>query len=90
MLARRKRKQRWSDLSSHQQRAIIASGVVQNALLAAALIDLRRRPAEQVNGNKRLWVAVSFVNFVGPIAYFIYGRKRQVATPFAESDPVLT
>ena len=76
MRVRRKRKQRWSDLSSRQQRAIIAAGVVQNALLVAALIDLRRRPAEQVNGNKRLWVALSFVNFVGPIAYFALGRKR--------------
>jgi hypothetical protein len=76
MRVRRKRKQRWSDLSSRQQRAIIAAGVVQNGLLVAALIDLRRRPAEQVNGNKRLWAAVSFVNFVGPIAYFAFGRKR--------------
>jgi hypothetical protein len=81
MWARRKRKKRWSDLSPRQQRAIIAAGVVQNALLVAALIDLRRRPAEQVKGSKRLWVAVSFVNFIGPIAYFVFGRKRDVATP---------
>ena len=27
-------------------------------------------------GDKRLWVAASFVNYVGPIAYFTYGRKR--------------
>ena len=80
MRVRRKRKKRWSDLSPLQQRAIIAAGVVQNALLVAALIDLRRRPAEQVKGNKRVWVALSFVNFVGPIAYFVYGRKRE-ATP---------
>ena len=76
MPSRRKTKKRWSDLSPRQRRAIIAAGVVQNGLLAAALIDLRRRPAEQVNGSKRLWLAVSFVNFAGPIAYFVYGRKR--------------
>ena len=70
------RKKRWADLSTEQKRAIIAAGVVQNALLAAALIDLRKRPAKQINGDKRLWVAASFINFVGPIAYFLVGRKR--------------
>jgi hypothetical protein len=72
----RPKKKRWSDLSADQQRAIIAVGVVQNALLAAALIDLRRRPADQIHGSKRLWVALSFINFGGPIAYFLIGRRR--------------
>jgi Phospholipase_D-nuclease N-terminal len=71
----RARKKRWADLSTGQKRAVIAAGLVQNALLAAALIDLRRRPAERINGDKRLWVAASFINFVGPIAYFLAGRK---------------
>ena len=44
--------------------------------MLAALADLRRRPAEQINGSKRLCVAASFVNFAGPIAYFAFGRKR--------------
>jgi hypothetical protein len=76
MWARRNRSKRWSDLSSPQRRAIVATGVVQIALLTAALIDLWRRPAEQVNGSKRRWVAISFINFVGPAAYFAFGRKR--------------
>jgi len=38
-------KKRWQDLSAAQRRAIIAAGVVQNSLLVAALVDLRRRPA---------------------------------------------
>ena len=70
------RKKRWADLSTAQKRAVIAAGVVQNALLVAALIDLRRRSAKQINGDKRLWVAASFINFVGPITYFVVGRKR--------------
>ena len=69
-------KKRWADLTSSQRRAIVAVGVVQNALLAAALIDLRRRPARQVKGDKRLWAAASFVSFLGPISYFLFGRKR--------------
>jgi hypothetical protein len=69
-------KRRFSDLSPAQRAAIGAAGAVQVGLMAAALIDLRRRPARKVRGGKRLWVAASFVNFVGPIAYFTYGRKR--------------
>ena len=35
---------------------------------------LRGRDARRVNGDKRVWVAASFVNFVGPLAYFAFGR----------------
>ena len=69
-------KKRWSDLSPAQRRAIIAAGVVQNSLLVAALVDIRRRPQKKVRGDKRLWAAASFVSWVGPIAYFTYGRRR--------------
>jgi hypothetical protein len=69
-------KKRWRDLSGRQRAGITGAGVVQLGLLAAALTDLRRRPAKQVRGSKRLWIGVSFVNFVGPIAYFVFGRRR--------------
>jgi phospholipase D-like protein len=69
-------KRRWSDLSTAQRGAIVAAGVVQNGLLVAALIDIRRRPARKVRGPKRRWAAASFVSWAGPIAYFTYGRKR--------------
>ena len=70
------RKTRWSDLSPVQRRAIIAAGLVQNSLLVAALVDLRRRPTKKVRGDKRLWAAFSFVSWIGPLSYFTYGRKR--------------
>jgi hypothetical protein len=69
-------KKRWGELSERQRGAIVGSGVVQLILLAVALADLRRRPPEQVNGPKPLWLAISLVNFVGPVAYFAFGRKR--------------
>ena len=69
-------KKHWSDLSPAQRRAIIGAGIVQNSLLVAALVDIRRRPQKKVRGDKRLWAAGSFVSWVGPIAYFTYGRKR--------------
>ncbi len=69
-------KKTWSDLSGTQRRAIVGLIAVQLTLLTAALTDLRRRPARMVNGDKRVWTAVSFINFVGPAAYFAFGRKR--------------
>ena len=69
-------KKRWSELTTAQKRAIVLSGTVQIALLAAALLDIYRRPEEEIRGNKLLWTLVSFVNFVGPISYLLFGRRR--------------
>ncbi len=69
-------KRRWSGLSTAQRQGIVLSGTVQSVLLAAALMDNYRRPGEEIRGNKVLWVLVSFVNFIGPISYFLFGRKR--------------
>ena len=52
---------------------------MQVTLLAAALWDISHRPAAGINGSKRAWTAASFVNFIGPIAYFLFGRKRAEA-----------
>ena len=67
---------RWGDLSSTQRKAVVLSGVVQLGLLAAALADIYRRPAQEIRGDKRLWAVVAFVNYVGPISYFLFGRRR--------------
>jgi hypothetical protein len=69
-------KKQWNDLSPQKQATIGLAGLIQVALLGAALIDIRRRPAEQINGSKKLWTLVAFINFVGPITYFVFGRKR--------------
>lgn len=71
---------RWQDLTSTQRRGIVMLGALQLALLTAALLDLSRREEEEINGSKRLWAALVFVNFVGPIAYFVFGRRRHVAS----------
>ncbi len=69
-------KKRWEELSNIQKGAVVLSGVVQLGLLAAALGDIYRRPAEEIRGGKRLWAAAAFVNFVGPVSYFLFGRRR--------------
>ena len=67
---------RWGDLSQRQRSAVIGAGAVQIGLLVAALADLSRRRPDQLRGSKAMWTALSFVNFVGPLAYFRFGRRR--------------
>ena len=61
---------KWSELTTGQRMAGTFGAVLQVTLLAAALWDLWHRPADEIKGDRRVWTAVSFVNFVGPIAYF--------------------
>jgi hypothetical protein len=69
-------KKKWSELSGRSRRLITVAGVVEVALLVATLVDIRRRPANQIRGSKRLWTALAFVNIIGPVAYFAFGRRR--------------
>lgn len=67
----------WSDLTRRQRVGIGVGTVLQVSFQVAALVDLHRRSAREVNGEKRMWVALSFINFLGPAAYFKFGRKPQ-------------
>jgi hypothetical protein len=69
------KKQRWEDLSPAARRGIVAAGVVQLTLFATAQLDLHRRAPREVRGQKRWWRLALFVNFLGPLAYFAYGRR---------------
>lgn len=69
-------KKRLKDLSGTQKIRIAIMAAAQLALQGAAVKDLLRRPAAQVNGPKVAWFAVSFLNFIGPIAYFLFGRRK--------------
>jgi hypothetical protein len=73
---------RWSALSPRTRRLIVAAAVAEAGLKAAVLIDLRRRPADQVRGPKRAWAMSMAVNSAGliPLAYFVLGRRRGPAT----------
>jgi hypothetical protein len=68
-------KKRWSDLTHTQQGLIIASAAVELAFTVTALVDLARRPADQVRGPKLLWVLGCVVQPVGPLAYLALGRR---------------
>ncbi len=66
---------KWSDFSPPQQILVILSGILQLSLFAAAVFDILKRPADQINRSKPFWLAVSMVNFFGPISYFLFGRR---------------
>jgi hypothetical protein len=75
MAARRK----WSDLSGRTRTLIITVAVADGILKAAALIDIKRRPASQIRGPKWVWApVVAVVNSAGvvPISYFVFGRRQ--------------
>jgi hypothetical protein len=68
---------RWSDLSPGARKAIIVVGIAEAALKAAAAIDIKRRPADQIRGPKWAWAAGLVINSAGviPISYFVFGRR---------------
>lgn len=76
-----RRRRRRRQLSTPKRLAMIAVACVQITLLVLALRDLRQRPAEDIRGPKIAWVLASFVNFVGPLAYFVAGRRRDERPP---------
>jgi hypothetical protein len=77
------KRKRWSDLSVGRRRLILVGGTFEGILKVAALVDLRRRRAEELHGRKGVWAtAIVLVNSVGavPLAYFLFGRRRPART----------
>jgi len=72
---KRIRRKDWNALPRRQKAALIAATTVQVGLLIGALYDLYRRPARRIRGPKKVWAGVVFINFIGPLAYFLIGRK---------------
>ncbi len=69
-------RKKFSELSPVARGFVIATGAVQLGLAGAAAIDLVRRPAAEVRGPKLAGGAALFVNVVGPLSYFAFGRRR--------------
>ena len=57
-------------------RRLWVPGVIATALalVAAAEVDIQRRPAGQVRGSKLLWRLLS-LNALGSASYFRWGRR---------------
>jgi len=69
-------KKSWSELTARQKQGLIALTFVQIGLLIAALLDIKNRDASEIKGSKKMWMALSFIDIIGPLSYFLFGRKR--------------
>lgn len=71
-------KEQWKDLSPRVRRLILIGATVEGGLKVAALVDMKRRPAEQIRGKKRTWALAMLLNSGGliPLSYFAIGRRR--------------
>lgn len=76
-----RRRRRWTDLTPRQRRLTVVAASVQLALAATAWTDLARRPGAEVTGPRWLWALVIGVNFVGPLSYLRWGRRRAARQP---------
>ena len=72
-------RQQWHDLSPARRKLVVTVGVVDAGMRAWALIDLKNRPVDEVNGPKAVWaLALTVVSSAGllPAAYLLFGRRR--------------
>ena len=77
-------RKQWSDLSERTRRLVITAAVAEAILKVAALIDIKRRPASQIRGQKWMWAAVvAVVSSAGvvPVSDFVFGRRQPRSPP---------
>lgn len=73
---------------------LVAGGLLAVAQISFevwALVDMLRRPSDQLTlgGRKWLWaIIILFINFIGAIIYFAAGRKPAAAVDPAPAAPV--
>ena len=72
-------RQKWEELPPARKRLLITVGLIDAGMRAWALVDLKNRPADEVNGPKAAWaLGLAVVNSAGllPAAYLLFGRRR--------------
>ena len=74
-MTKKQKKMTWAEMSPGRKAVVAVVGLVQFVLAATAWRDLAKRSAAQINGPKGLWAAIIAINWVGPIAYFVKGRR---------------
>jgi hypothetical protein len=66
----------WKEMTSAQKGGNIAFRIIGMVLTGLALWDLKNRPDDRIKGKKGVWALVSLAQPIGPIIYFIFGRKK--------------
>jgi len=76
------RRKRWNELSLRTRRLIIVPATFEGLLKIAALIDLARRPADEVRGSKAKWAtAIVLVNSAGALPLCYFAREQRPSAP---------
>jgi hypothetical protein len=55
----------------------IELGLIELGFRVAALRDIYLRADEEIRGNKWAWVAAQAINTLGPLSYFMFGRRKK-------------
>lgn len=63
------------ELTTAQWVLIVALGIAQFGLLIAGLVAVLRAPAQRLTAPRVVWAAICFVQFIGPVIFFVAGRK---------------
>ncbi len=79
---------RWKRSSPAMRGGAAARGIFNLVLMIWTIRDIRRRRDDEINGNRKIWTLAAFAPPIGPIAYFVFGRKRsaQSDAPLSPSD----
>lgn len=70
-----KNKKKWKDLSGGQRTLLVVLTVIQIGLISAAHADIAKRDERELTASKRTWRLISLIDFVGPLTYFLAGRR---------------
>jgi hypothetical protein len=54
---------------------LVVLGALELSGKVAAAHDIKHRPAEQIRGSKLFWRMALVVNTLGPLGYFLLGRR---------------
>ena len=68
---------RFRELPRRRQAGLVVLGSLQLGLFIAAERDIQRRPAALIRGPKKRWRLLCLINFLGPLSYFTFGRRRR-------------
>ena len=68
-------KKKWSDSLRFRKSAPCVYGCAAGYIADGSTMGYPQSTEEEIRGNKWVWRAVVFINFIGPIAYFIVGRS---------------
>ncbi len=76
----RKAPKQWKRSSLAMNPNAIAQRIILLALVIWAIRDIQRRRDDELNGDRKIWTLAAFAPPIGPIAYFLLGRKRSASS----------